>query len=72
MKEDMKIAFNQIYEIMKNMADEKDEIRRILNGIDSILRTHNEGEEYLEKARKYYIEAMTKFEESKNAKKWPL
>jgi len=66
MKADMKIGFIRIQRLLKNMSKEKDEIRRILNGIDSILRTHDEGEEYLEEARNLYIKAMTKFKESGN------
>ena len=58
----MKKSFNQIYKIMKNMGKERNEIRKLLNEIDSILRQYDDGEEYLKLAREYYIEAMEKLE----------
>ena len=59
---DMKKSFNQIHKIMKNMGKERNEIRKLMNEIDSTLRQYDEGEEHLRIAREYYIEAMTKLE----------
>jgi len=59
---DMKKSFNQIHKIMKNMGEERNEIRKLLNEIDSALGQYDEGEEDLRMAREYYIEAMEKLE----------
>lgn len=61
---DIKKSFKQINKIIKNMAKEKDEIRKLLNEVDSTLRQHDEGEEHLKTAREYYIEAMEKLEDA--------
>ena len=58
----MRKSFNQIQRIMKNMGKERNEIRKILNEIDSTLKQYDEGEEHLRLARAYYIEAMEKLE----------
>lgn len=63
-KKEMNKSFNRVHEIMVNMRKEKDEIRRLLNEIDSVLQQHDFGEEELRIAREYYIKAMTKFEGS--------
>ena len=58
----MRKSFNQVQKIMKNMGKERNEIRKILNEIDSTLKQYDEGEEHLRLARAYYIEAMEKLE----------
>jgi len=59
---DMKKAFNQIHKIMIKMGKERNEIREILNEIDSTLNHYDDGVEYLRMAREYYVEAMEKLE----------
>lgn len=55
---DMKKDLKRVHKIMVNMVAEKNEIRSILNKVHMKLQMHDECEEHLEVARKYYIKAM--------------
>ena len=59
-KKQLKALLNRVFFVMQNMKNEKDEIRQLLNRIDSELRQQEEGEEELRCAREYYFSAMEK------------